>query len=77
MPRTVPKIPTSERLALRINEAAAIAGLGRSTVYLLMAAGRLTTVKIGGRRLVLRESLEELLAPSAASDPPNGGARPA
>jgi excisionase family DNA binding protein len=51
-----------ERRALRINDAAAAYGLGRSTLYKLMSQGKLATVKIGGRRLVPREVMEAFLA---------------
>ena len=35
------------RLLLRATEVAAVLGLGRATVYLLMASGELPTVRIG------------------------------
>jgi excisionase family DNA binding protein len=54
-------IRPDERLALRINDAALMAGLGRSTIYSLINDGKLRSTKVGGRRLVLRESLQELL----------------
>lgn len=60
------KINRSEKIALHVGEAAAMSGLGRSSLYKLFDSGRLTTVKIGGRRLVLRESLEELLGTRSA-----------
>ncbi|KAF2990150.1 helix-turn-helix domain-containing protein [Methylocystis sp. MJC1] len=58
-------IPPAQKIALRINEAAAMASLSRSTLYQLLKAGKLATVKVGGRRLVLRESLEALLRTGA------------
>ena len=54
-----------ERRALRINDAAAAYGLGRSTIYKLMAEGKLSTVKIAGRRLIPRDNLESLLREGA------------
>jgi hypothetical protein len=36
----------------------------------LASAGKLRMVKIGGRRLILREDLEMLLNKGAKSDPP-------
>jgi excisionase family DNA binding protein len=54
-------IRPDERLALRINDAALMAGLGRSTIYSLINDGKLRSTKVGGRRLVLRASLQELL----------------
>jgi excisionase family DNA binding protein len=50
-----------ERLALRINDAVQVSGLSRSTIYKLLAAGTLRAVKVGGRRLILREDLQALL----------------
>jgi excisionase family DNA binding protein len=43
------------RIALSLTEAAAVSGLGRSTLYKLIADGEL---KAGGRRLILCEELE-------------------
>lgn len=54
-------IPTNERIALRIRDAVIISGLSRSTLYELLKSGKLRAVKIGGRRLILRQSLEALL----------------
>jgi excisionase family DNA binding protein len=50
-----------EKIALRINDAVAISGLSRSTLYKLHADGKLRAVKVGGRRLILREDLLALL----------------
>ena len=50
-----------ERRALRVGDAAAAYGLGRTTIYKLMKDGKLATVKIGGRRLIPREAMEALL----------------
>ena len=44
-----PNLQTADRIALRINDAVAVSG------------EKLRSVKIGNRRLVLRESLEDLL----------------
>jgi excisionase family DNA binding protein len=37
-------------------------GIGRSALYELIAAGKLKTVKLGRRRLVPREAIEEFIA---------------
>jgi excisionase family DNA binding protein len=37
-------------------------GIGRSALYELIAAGKLKTVKVGRRRLVPREAIEEFIA---------------
>jgi excisionase family DNA binding protein len=50
------------KIALRIPEAAYISGLSRSTLYALMGEGKLPSVKVGGRRLILRTDLEAYFA---------------
>ena len=50
------------KLAYSIPEACAATSLGRSTIYTLIAEGRLQARKIGGRRVVLAESLQGLIA---------------
>lgn len=65
MKRQIPIIPTNEKITLRVKEAAAISGLSRSTLYKLLGARKLQTVKVGGRRLILRESLQTLLQTGA------------
>lgn len=51
-----------DKIAYRIKEAAIAAGLGRSTLYEEIAAGRLKSVKAAGRRLILKADLEDFLA---------------
>ncbi len=51
----------NDKFALRVKEAANLSGLSRSTLYKLLSARKLRDVKIGGRRLILREDLEALL----------------
>jgi excisionase family DNA binding protein len=58
-------ITPDERRALRINEAVAAYRIGRSTIYKLMAEGKLGTVKIGKRRLIPRDNMETLLREGA------------
>lgn len=67
--RTRPPIKTAQteyprflKRGFRIPEAVHYSGMGRSKLYELIAAGRLTTVKIGGCRVVLKESLDALLS---------------
>jgi excisionase family DNA binding protein len=55
----------NEPLAYRVNEFCRVVGLGRTTVYGLIAEGRLATVKIGNRRLIPREAALALLAGSS------------
>ncbi|WP_233245805.1 helix-turn-helix domain-containing protein [Marinicauda salina] len=47
--------------AMSINQAAAYAGLSRSTIYRLMQRGELQTLKIGSRRLVRKADVDALL----------------
>ena len=49
------------RRALSINEAAQVRGLSRATVYRLLKDGKLTTVKIGSRRVVPVGAIDALL----------------
>ena len=62
--RTQTPLP-SDRRALRVNDAAVIYGISRSTIYKLMALGTLRTVKVAGRRLIPRDNLEALIGGSA------------
>jgi excisionase family DNA binding protein len=55
-----------ERRAFRVQEFCKLYGLSRSSAYKLMAAGKLRTVLVGGRRLIPKEAAEALL---------NGGAK--
>lgn len=50
-----------EALAVSINEAAKALSLGRSTIYVLIAKGRLETRKIGKRTVIPAASLTKLL----------------
>lgn len=56
---------TDERIqtkrAFRVKEVPPTYGIGRTKVYELINAGKLKTIKIGGRRLILADSLEALL----------------
>jgi excisionase family DNA binding protein len=53
-----------EVLAYRVGDAVLVSGLSRTTLYSLMAKGLLRTVKVGGRRLIPRDALAELLQPN-------------
>ena len=53
---------TLERRALSIPEAARTCGLSRATIYRLIADGKLSTLKIGARRLVPVGALDALLS---------------
>jgi excisionase family DNA binding protein len=55
------KVRFRERRCYSLGEVAGLTGLAISTLYKLMASGRLKTQKIGGRRIVTDEALDELL----------------
>jgi excisionase family DNA binding protein len=49
------------RLAHRVNAAADILGLKRSSIYNLINSGKLRSVKVGGARLIPDAALRELV----------------
>jgi excisionase family DNA binding protein len=49
-------------LLLTVEEAASLLRLGRTRVYQLVMGGKIQSVKVGRRRLVVREGLEEFVA---------------
>lgn len=51
----------SPKIAYSVAEACAVSSLGRSTIYSLIAAGRLNARRVGGRRIVMADSLHALL----------------
>lgn len=51
-----------EPLAISIKDTAKTLGLGRTSVYALIAQGRLEAIKIGRRTLVRVESIRLLVA---------------
>ena len=53
---------TAARYAYSLDEAARSISLSRRTLYQLIDAGMLRTVKLGRRRLVPREELERLVS---------------
>lgn len=52
-------------IAVTVADACHITGLGRTKVYELIAQQKLKAVAVGRRRLVLVESIEALLRPTA------------
>ncbi len=52
-----------ELLAISINDTAKALGLGRRTIYAMIADGRLEAFKIGRRTLVRMESILRVVAP--------------
>lgn len=64
------------KLAYSIAEACQVSSLGRSTIYNLIASGKLRARRVGGRRVILADSLRGLLGDddcataAKAVDPP-------
>jgi excisionase family DNA binding protein len=54
-----------ERRAYSIRETERAVNLSRATIYRLIAAGKLTTVKVGARRLVPIAAIDALLTEGA------------
>lgn len=70
---------TVQPLALSVDAFCVVTGLGRTRAYELLNSGAVRSIKIGRKRLVLRESVEALLrdglpaeaeAPKAANTAP-------
>jgi excisionase family DNA binding protein len=55
-----------EKLAYSIEEIAESTGLSRSLLYDEMQAGRLGFIKVGRRRIITRQQIEEFLGSKAA-----------
>lgn len=51
-----------EPVTVRIRQAAAMLGIGRSTLYLCIAAGEIETIKVGRATLVPVDSLKAFVA---------------
>ena len=62
-----------EPATLSVAAAARLLGLGRATAYRAAQRGDLPVIRIGGRILVLRLPLEQLLAGEREALPPDGG----
>ena len=56
------KIREEKRRAYSIPEAAHLCGVSRSTVYRLLAQKKITSIKIGTRRLIRDDQINALLA---------------
>ena len=53
--------PNPEKLSFTIPETCAASGLGRTSIYGAINSGALKSVRVCGRRLVLRPDLEAFL----------------
>lgn len=54
--------PNPAKIAYSIREACQASSLGRTTLYSHIAAGRLRAQRVGGRTLILAESLHALIS---------------
>ena len=54
-----------EPIALRVPDAAAAIGISRSLMYELLKDRSIPSLKIGGRRVILREELDAFLSRQA------------
>jgi excisionase family DNA binding protein len=64
--------PAAERLAYSVDEAARLTGLSRDLLYDQMRQGHLTYLKVGRRRLITRQHLEQFLAITPSTGRPGG-----
>ena len=55
-----------ERRALSVQEAGRVCGVSRATIYRLIVANKLATIKIGSRRLGPNVSIDALLSEGAS-----------
>jgi hypothetical protein len=58
-------LPPDTVLAYRANDAANVAGLSRSSLYVLIGRGKLRSVLVAGRRLIPADALRDLLRGAA------------
>jgi len=58
---------SSEPLLLTVEEAAALLHIGRTTAFELVMRGQIQSVRIGRRRLVVREGLQRYISELLAS----------
>ena len=63
--KAVVPLPPDTVLAYRVNDAAKVAGLSRSSLYVLIGEGRLRSVLVAGRRLIPADALRDLLRGAA------------
>lgn len=52
----------NDRITISVDEVMSATGIGRTLVYQLIADGSLRSLKLGKKRLVITESLLELIA---------------
>jgi excisionase family DNA binding protein len=55
---------TPEKLGYSVAETAIASDLSVPTIYRLIKSGRLSSVRIGGRRIIHRDEIQRLLKPA-------------
>jgi excisionase family DNA binding protein len=55
-------VPAADALLLRVEEAAPLLRLSRTEVFALIKKGELTSIKIGRRRRIPRQALDDYIA---------------
>jgi len=66
MDLSTPSPAERKPITVTVQATRGLLGLGNTSIWKLIAEGRLRTVRIGKRRLILYESIEELIASAAA-----------
>ena len=54
-----------QRRTFTVDEVATILGIGRNTAYEVCRNGEIPTIRVGGRILIPRDAIEDLLASAA------------
>jgi excisionase family DNA binding protein len=67
--------PGAERLAYSVDEVAQLTGLSRDLLYDEMRRGHLAYLKVGRRRLITRQHLDQFLNAPPKPPAPGAGAR--
>jgi excisionase family DNA binding protein len=57
------------RLTVTVATARKLSGLGNTTIWALIKSGKLVSICVGRRRLIVYRSLEELLSPAPDPSP--------
>jgi excisionase family DNA binding protein len=57
-------------LAVTVAVARSLSGLGNTTIWALIKSGKLESVRVRRRRLIIYRSLEKLLSPTPSDSPP-------
>jgi excisionase family DNA binding protein len=67
MSHTSPRLPPEpvKRIGYRINEFCVVIGIGRSKFYELRRAGKIRTVRVGGREIVPASEGDRVIAEEA------------